>query len=146
MKKIILTFVLLPLFYIHILAQSDERAVRQTMEEFRNAMVNNNADAASRLLADDYSFINLQGVLMGKKQRISMMKSGKEKFDSFNYEDVVVRLYGTTAILTTRVMARPVGKEIKPVLTTMVMVKEDGRWQIVASQGTFVNKNAEIMK
>jgi len=79
---------------------ADEQAVRQTVKGFQVALRNNNADSAGGFLTDDYGFVG-PAAMMNKEQRLASMKSGQLKYESFNYEDAKLVLYGTTAIVRT---------------------------------------------
>jgi uncharacterized protein (TIGR02246 family) len=114
----------------------NEQAIKKAMEDVSTALKANNADALGALLADDYTFVNPQGALMNKTQRLQSMKSGEVVFESFNYSDVKVREYGNTAIVTTKVNVKLKGQDPSAAIATLVWLKKDGNWQMIASQST----------
>ncbi len=70
-------------------------------------------------------------------------KSGSVDFDSLVADEIKVRVYGDTAIVTYRSTAK--GKDQDGAIDeqrrwTRVFVRKDGRWQLVHSQGTTIKK------
>ena len=64
-------------------------------------------------------------------------------FDSLVADEIKVRVYGDTAIVTYRSSAN--GKDKDGTIDeqrrwTRVFVRKDGRWQLVHSQGTTIKK------
>jgi ketosteroid isomerase-like protein len=94
-----------------------------------------------RNLADDYYGVNsMTGKLNTKAEEIAGMKNRKEVFDSAVASDMDVRVEGNTALVTGvyRLTGRdekgqPMDRRIR---YTDVYAKRDGRWQVIASQGT----------
>ena len=117
----------------------DEQAVRQMLGELSAALGGNNGAELDRIYADGYTFINENGVLTTKAQRLAAFKSGDIKFESAIFDDVNVRMYGKTAVATFRVTSKLKvnGKDAGGQFnTTAVFVKMDGRWQEIAAQST----------
>ena len=128
MKQIFFLLLMLVTTSTFLFGQSaDEKAVRQTVKGFQAALRNNNADSARLFLTDDYGLVG-PGVMMNKEQRLASMKSGQLKYESFNYEDVKIILYGNTAVVKTTVKAKLKGQDIT--LVTLTLVKKDERWQV----------------
>jgi len=70
-------------------------------------------------------------------------KTGSVDFDSLVADEIKVRVYGDTAIVTYRSTAK--GKDQDGAIDeqrrwTRVFVRKDGRWQLVHSQGTTIKK------
>ncbi len=91
-----------------------EQALKQLMSEQANAQQKNDMAALDRTWADDYIFTNPFGVVQTKAQRLAELKSGDLKFASFSIDDVQVRVYGNTAVVTSRatVKAQRQGQDI----------------------------------
>ena len=71
------------------------------------------------------------------------MLDRRVEFESLVVDDVKVRRYGDTAVVTYRSIAK--GKDQQRVIDeqrrwTRVFVWQDGRWQLVHSQGTTIQK------
>ena len=117
----------------------DEAAVRKVEEEVVAAFQKNDADALDRLWASDYTFINPVGLVLGKAQRLALFRSGKFRYDSIQVEDLRVRVHGTAALVTYKstVAAQRGGSKFSGQRwVTTVLVKEGGRWQVIAQQST----------
>ena len=118
---------------------SPEQAVRQLFDELVMSYSKNDATAPTRILAEDFTFTNPFGEVMTKEQRIGEIKPGGIQFDSYTVDDVKVRVYGDTAVVTNRTTLS--GKRGDQAITgqyraTSVFVKKGGNWQVVASQST----------
>jgi len=89
--------------------------------------------------ADDYTFINPRGTLATKAQMLAAFKSGDIKLQSNELDDLQVRVYGDTAVLTGRSTQKgqTQGQDSSGQYRfTRVYVKRDGHWQSVAFQST----------
>lgn len=118
---------------------SDEQAVRQMLNELSAALGRNDNAAIGRIYADDYTLINESGELTTKAPRLAAIRSGELKFESVGFDDVNVRLYGHTAVVTYRVTSKgefkgqSIGGQFR---ATSTYVKMNERWQLVAAQVT----------
>jgi uncharacterized protein (TIGR02246 family) len=120
-------------------ASSSEQAVRQLFDGLVSSYAKNDAAVPARILADDFTFTTPFGELMTKAQRLAEIKPGGIQFDSYTADDVNVRVYGDTAVVTNR--ASLTGKRGDQDLSgqyrvTSVFVKKGGNWQLVAAQST----------
>ncbi|MDQ3687169.1 MAG: nuclear transport factor 2 family protein [Acidobacteriota bacterium] len=117
----------------------DEQAVQKFMDEFTAALGRNDTAALERMYADDWSFVNPNGVLVTKAQALANMKSGTLKYESLSIDERNVRIYGNTAVMTGRatVKGQRDGQDIAgQYRATSVLVKKGGNWQVVAQQST----------
>ena len=109
------------------------------MKEQANAQQKNDTAALERIWADDFTFTNSSGEVQTKAQRLAEIKSGELKFESISIDDVQVRVYGDTAVVTGRgtVKGQRRGQDLTgQSRSTSVSVKKQGRWQVVATQIT----------
>ena len=77
--------------------------------------------------------------MINKSDTINARRSGQLRYDSIDVTEMVVRLYGNTAVVTARaeVRGRDLGEEFNgPYRYTRVWVKRNGRWQTVSYQAT----------
>jgi ketosteroid isomerase-like protein len=92
------------------------------------------------VLADDWSVIDPAGQVLTKRQVVDgAFDADDRRIDSMTIDDVQVRLFGTTAVVTgrTRASGSHRGQSGSAVLRfTDVFQVRAGRWQIVASHGT----------
>ncbi len=116
-----------------------EQAVRQLHSELAQAQLTNDAVALDRIWADDHSFTNPLGVVQTKAERLSEIKSGDRKLESFTIAEVQVRVYGNTAVVTSHatLKGQRQGHDISGQFRGIdVYVNQRGRWQVVAAQAT----------
>jgi ketosteroid isomerase-like protein len=117
-----------------------EEDVLQTDRERVQALLHNDDSALDRIYADELIFTNQYGVVRDKAHWIATARAGEFKFDSYTTEDVRVRIYGETAVVTGRFLATGEARGSKlrglPARYLCVYVKRDGRLQLVAQQAT----------
>ena len=80
-----------------------------------------------------------------KAQNIADMKQGALKIESSKIEDMKVRVYGDTAVVTYATTDKGTykGRDISGQYRwTDVFVKQNGKWQLVSGQGTPIPKPA----
>src|SRR5229473_640058 len=83
----------------------DQEIIRQILElerEARDASVHRDAAFAERTLADDYVAITPLGQVITKADTVAARRSGQLRYDSIDVSDMVVRVYGNTAVVTAR--------------------------------------------
>jgi ketosteroid isomerase-like protein len=74
-----------------------------------------------------------------KQETISARRSGQLRYESMNVSDMVIRLYGDTAVVTARaeVKGHQLGEDFSgPYRYTRIWVRHNGRWQTVSYQAT----------
>ena len=115
------------------LTQIEHRIVKAWLEGDRATV--------DSILAADWSVIDLTGRVLTKAQVMQELGSGERRIESGSVDDLKIRTFGDVAIVTGRsVLAGSYqGKRASVVQRfTDVFTKRDGRWQVVASQGTQV--------
>lgn len=118
--------------------QTEQEIRRQEARRFE-AIVRGDVAALEQILSDDLTYTHATGVFETKAEFIGKMKSGQLKYEAFAPEDIRVRVYGTTGVVTglARVKVQVKGEPLSFQLRfTDVYVKKDGRWQMVAWQAT----------
>ena len=112
------------------------REVRRLSEEWVAAFVGRDTAALDSIMAEDFAFTYpLEGD--DKEQFISDVASGEMTAEYLERENVTVRVYGETAVLTCRDSAkwRYRGRTITGIYKTLqVYARRAGRWQLVAVQ------------
>jgi ketosteroid isomerase-like protein len=91
--------------------------------------------------ADDYTFINPRGALRTKAQLLADFKSGEIKLEGYDLDDLQVRVFGDTGVVTGRSTqkGKAYGQDAAGQYRfTRVYVKKDGSWKSVAFQSTRV--------
>jgi ketosteroid isomerase-like protein len=108
-------------------------------EEWDRAIVSNDATAIGRFVADDWVIIGPEGQVIDQVRFLSVIESGALKHESMKSEEVRVRVYGDTAILTARTKSKGefAGQAFATdERSTSVYSKIEGRWQCVLTQLT----------
>lgn len=117
----------------------DEYAIAQVMNAATEAFARNDATALESIFADDYIFVNPGGAILTRAQRLADLQSGNTKYDSFTLDQMSIRLFGATAVVTGRTVVKGQnrGQDISAQYrVTFVLVKKHGRWQMVAQHST----------
>jgi hypothetical protein len=120
----------------------DQESMRQILDlerQSKDAAVHRDADFSQRTLADDYVAITPLGQVITKADTVAARKSGQLRYDSIEISDMVVRVYGNTAVVTARadVRGRDLGEEFNgPYRFTRIWVRRNGQWLAVSYQAT----------
>ncbi len=111
-----------------------EQAIKQLDNERMQAIQKSDTAFIERVYANDYVVIGANGTVRNKAQVIADFKSGALKVESLKDDELKVRVYGDTAILTGRSTSKvkDKGQDISgQSLFTRVYVKRNGQWQFV---------------
>ena len=103
------------------------------------AMTKQDAQALDEILADDLSFTHTTARVETKAEFISSLTSGRTKYRSVERDDVTVRQYGDTAVVTgyAKIHVDADGRDIKFQIRYIdVYAKRDDVWCMVAYQST----------
>ena len=121
----------------------DERELTQLVKDLNAAIVKPDIAFLERVLHKDYVHYRPRGTVETRAQYLENRKTRRVDFESLVAAEVKVRRYGDTAIVTYRSTAK--GKDQQGEIDeqrrwTRVFVRGDGRWQLVHSQGTVIQK------
>src|SRR5687768_17408077 len=94
-----------------------EAELAGVVREWDLAMVANDADAIGRYMAEDWIIIGADGTESDKATFLALVKSGVLTHDVMESEDLRIRIYGDTAVLSARGVSRA------PTWT-----RDSGRW------------------
>jgi ketosteroid isomerase-like protein len=120
----------------------DQDTIREIVDmerQAREASLHRDADFSQRTLAEDYVAITPLGTVTTKQDTLSARKSGQLRYEAINVTDMVVRIYGDTAVVTARadVKGHQLGEDFSgPYRYTRVWVRRGGHWQTVSYQAT----------
>ncbi len=121
---------------------ADQETIRQIVDmerQAKEASLRRDADFSLRTLAEDYVAITPLGQVTTKKETVSARRSGQLRYEAMNITDMVVRVYGDTAVVTARAEVRghQLGEDFSgPYRYTRVWVHRNGQWQTVSYQAT----------
>jgi ketosteroid isomerase-like protein len=120
--------------------ESDEALIRRMEPERVDAGVRKDVGAVAAATAEDYLQIDLDGKVLDKQlQRIA---SSEFLLQSNTLDDMIVRVFGETAVVTGRSTPKGTrnGKIIEtPTRYTRVYRKKDGQWKVIVFQMTRVS-------
>jgi len=121
--------------------------IEQLEETWRTTMLKGNSAALDTLLADDYTGITAKGAIQTKDQAIGSLKSGALQLTGLLISDRKVRVYGTTAVVTS--VAELTGGKNDLEVTgryryTRVYVRNpQGVWKIVSFEASRIQESPE---
>lgn len=102
--------------------------------EWDRAMVENDAEAIGRYMAEDWMIIGSDGSVGDKPTFLQLVESGTLSHDEMTSEDVSVRIYGDTAVVTARGVSggKYQGQAFREVeRSSCVFVRQQGQWRCV---------------
>jgi len=128
---------------------TDRHEVRHQIENLEkawcNAILHGNVTAMDALLADDYMAITPNGILQSRAQALASLRSGAVHFNSIDLSDRKIRLYGKTALVTSRAEVSgtsPDGDISGSYRYTRVYVMDaHGVWRIVSFEASKIRKS-----
>jgi ketosteroid isomerase-like protein len=117
------------------------REIENLESAWRTAVVQNDVATINRLLADDYLGINPDGTLETKADALAQRRSGTVKISIIEPDNVKVRVYGDTAVVTSRVDVQ--GHDGERDISgryhyTRVYSHRSGEWKIVSFEASRV--------
>jgi uncharacterized protein (TIGR02246 family) len=120
-------------------SQATEKAVAALEDQWLQAQKTNNPELLAPLLADKVVITEADGKVKGKAETLADYK--KMKFDSAEYGDLKVTVFGDAAIATGSFKGKgtdPSGKpfDLNERWTDTWVKMPGGKWQCVASQGS----------
>ena len=102
--------------------------------EWDRAMVENDAEAIGRYMADDWEIVGPDGSVGDKATFLGLVKSGTLSHDLMESDDLKVRVYGDTAVVTSRGVSggKYQGQAFREVeRVSCVFVRQEGQWRCV---------------
>jgi ketosteroid isomerase-like protein len=109
--------------------------------QWRQAQLTNNLGEIDRLLADDYLGISALGTLETKADVLAARRAGNPKLSQMDLSDVKIRIYGDTAVVTSKVDLRGTNGERDVsghYRYTRVYTNRNGEWRIVSFESVRV--------
>ena len=112
-------------------------------EALAAAWVAGDSSFHERVLADDWSVIDITGRVLTKADVLREAFTGERQITSGRIDQINVRPFGDWAIVTgrTQMTGQYHGEEMEVMLRfTDVFAYRDGNWQVVASQATLLKQ------
>ena len=102
--------------------------------EWDRAMVENDAEAIARYMADDWVIVGSDGRVGDKATFLALVSSGALSHDVMESHDLDIRLHGDTAVVLARGISggKYQGQPFREIeRVSCVFVRTDGRWRCV---------------
>jgi ketosteroid isomerase-like protein len=120
-----------------------EEEVLKVEKGFADAIAKNDLESIERFVTDDWIIINADGGIIDKERFLGVIKSGALTHETMESDDVRVRVYGDSAVVSA--LTRSKGKFMEQEFTTHerstdVFVRHDGQWRCVLTQLTGFTK------
>jgi len=122
---------------------TEERELTQLVKDLNEAVVKADVTVLEQVLHEDYVHNRPSGVVEDRAQYLENRKTRRVDFESLVPDEMNVRVYGDTAIVTGRSTAKGKdqhGKIDEQRRWTRVLVRRDGRWQFVHFQATPITR------
>jgi ketosteroid isomerase-like protein len=122
---------------------SVEQSLIQLEKDWNQATLTKDYKTLNRIMADEWTGIDYQGVTVTKAESIAELKSGESGNTSVELGEMKVKVYGNTAVVVGSDTEKSTyhGKDSSGRYAWMdVFVKRGGRWQAVASESTRIGK------
>ena len=125
------------------LSDQTQQEISTLLDQYIQALLDKNLTELDRIWSDELTFVNPQGELFSKKNRMDNVKSGATAFKSIRLSEVSVRSYSQAAVATFQVTleAHYSGRENSgSYRVTTVWAQPKGAWQLVAVQMTRITQ------
>jgi ketosteroid isomerase-like protein len=102
--------------------------------DWDRAMVGNDAEAIGRYMADDWVIIGPDGRVGDKATFLGLVESGALTHDEMTSEDFHIRVYGDTAVVSSRGVSggKYQGQPFREVeRSSCIFVRQAGQWRCV---------------
>jgi hypothetical protein len=107
--------------------------------KFLDALVALEFESLEIILADDFTLIDLSGAVVTKAAFLGNLRAGDLNFEAIQPDDISVRVYDSTTLVTGRTVMRGTYKGAPFAFSsryTHTYVNKFGHWYMVAAQGT----------
>ena len=148
MRKISVFLAISSAFVISALAQKKPPAqiaeLLKLEQKVGEAVIKQDVAFLDRVWSDEFTYGGVRGEFKTKAEVLAEIKSGTLKFEMLRFEDVKVRLYGNSAVVTGQAITKgrgPLGEISGQYRYTRVWVKQQGAWRLVAFQGTPITQS-----
>lgn len=104
------------------------------IDAWDRAMVDNNADAIGRYMADDWAIVGPDGSVNGKEHFLQLVRSGELTHDVMESLELDVRVYGEGAVVLARGISGGVyaGQPFYVIeRASSVFIRQNGSWRCV---------------
>src|SRR5258708_12935439 len=117
--------------------KNTEQEVLRVADAWATGELGGDSAFVERTLGDDFIGIGPLGFMLTRQEWLARHTSGDLKYESFNLDEVKVRMYNDAAVLTGRQVQNAVyrGNSIQAQFrTTLVFVQQQGQWRLASLQ------------
>ncbi len=110
-------------------------------QQFARMLSSGDVESLDRLVSDDWIIIGPEGRVINKSTFLDVVKSGALTHSKMDFDEMRVRVYGDTAIVTARAVTTGTyqGKAFATrERSTDVLVRQQGHWKWVLTQLTTI--------
>ncbi|WP_376692585.1 nuclear transport factor 2 family protein [Wenzhouxiangella sp. EGI_FJ10409] len=122
---------------------ADQAELARLLERFLDGASVNDAAVHERFWADDLIYTGSDGRRFGKDEIMASLSASDDAGEAdasappeYSARDITIRVFGDTAVVTFRLMARQDGEVIGEYLNTGVFRKREPGWRAVTWQAT----------
>jgi ketosteroid isomerase-like protein len=129
----------IPIPFTHRDNAGQHKQIENLEQDWRRALLDSNVPAMDHLLADDYLGVTANGTLETKADLLAMRRAGTIHISGLNLSDLKVRVYGDTAVVTSRAELAGTngGTDISGYYRyTRVYNRRNGEWRIVSFEAS----------
>lgn len=115
-------------------AEIEMQAVQRALLEGADALARNDADALARYYATEWLSVSPAGAVLASGRGFTATRNGDLTYTSIQVNEPITRVYGNTAVSTSRVTVAGEnrGHDISgDYRVTTMLIKQNGRWLIV---------------
>ena len=126
---------------------SDEKQILKLEDDWGRALQSRDRRILDRIVARDFTFIEPDGTVKKRAEYLADRSSDATVTESFVLADLEVRVFGNSALASGVATVRERRHEKRyrfRLRWKELWRKENGRWQVVASQATPVNPKWDI--
>jgi len=126
-------------------AEADRAAILAVERDWNRAVAEKDFAALERILADDFILIWADGSVSNRTQVLANARANTWTIEPFETEEVVVRIYGDTAVVTGRFTQTASNGERRVTNSfryTDVYRRKGATWVAVSAQATVIPKPA----
>ncbi len=121
------------------------KQIEQLEQQWHTALLAEDNAAIANMLGESYIGIGPDGTIASRAEELQARNSGKQRTGKLDVEDEKIRIYGTTAVVTSKVRVEglyagePITGEYR---YTRVWSLTRGQWHIVSFEASRINDAA----
>lgn len=122
------------------------RIIERMEQQVQQAELTGNTTALATMLSDDYLGISSDGTLATKTETLNSLKSGSTHFRQISITDRKIRVFGSTAVVTSKARVQGVrdGENVTGQYRyTRVYHRHNGTWKIVSFEASTMHRRGE---